>query len=38
MDTPFLSAAFRIAVGGALVFFTGILKGAVEDTDVAQRR
>src|SRR6202163_4617939 len=27
MDTPFLSAAFQIMVGGALVFFAGILIG-----------
>ena len=27
MDTPFLSAAFQIVVGGALVFFAGILIG-----------
>ena len=28
MDTPFLSAAFQIMVGGALVFFAGILIGS----------
>ena len=28
MDTPFLSAAFQIMVGGVLVFFAGILIGA----------
>jgi hypothetical protein len=27
MDTPFLSAAFQIMVGGVLVFFAGILIG-----------
>jgi hypothetical protein len=27
MDTPFLSAAFQIMVGGTLVFFAGILIG-----------
>ena len=27
MDTPFLSAAFQVVVGGALVFITGILIG-----------
>jgi len=27
MDTPFLSAAFQIIVGGLLVFLTGILIG-----------
>jgi rubrerythrin len=27
MDTPFLSAAFQIVIGGALVFFAGILIG-----------
>ena len=27
MDTPFLKAAFQIAVGGFLVFVTGILIG-----------
>lgn len=27
MDTPFLNAAFRVMVGGALVFITGILIG-----------
>lgn len=29
MDTPLLSAAFQVVVGGALVFFTGILIGSV---------
>jgi VIT1/CCC1 family predicted Fe2+/Mn2+ transporter len=29
MDTPFLSAAFQVVVGGVLVFFTGILIGGV---------
>ena len=28
MDTPFLKAAFQIAVGGFLVFLTGILIGS----------
>ena len=28
MDTPFLAAAFQIMVGGALVFFAGILIGS----------
>ncbi len=28
MDTPFLSAAFQVVVGGALVFLTGILIGS----------
>ena len=28
MDTPFLSAAFQVMVGGALVFITGILIGS----------
>ncbi|MDR3477887.1 MAG: ferritin family protein [Gammaproteobacteria bacterium] len=28
MDTPFLSAAFQVIVGGVLVFFTGILIGS----------
>ena len=28
MDTPFLSAAFQIMVGGALVFASGILIGS----------
>jgi hypothetical protein len=28
MDTPFLRAAFKIVVGGALVFLTGILIGS----------
>ena len=28
MDTPFLSAAFQVMVGGALVFVTGILIGS----------
>jgi rubrerythrin len=28
MDTPFLSAAFQVVVGGALVFVTGILIGS----------
>jgi hypothetical protein len=28
MDTPFLSAAFQIMVGGALVFLSGILIGS----------
>jgi hypothetical protein len=28
MDTPLLSAAFQIVVGGVLVFFTGILIGS----------
>src|SRR6185295_5597626 len=27
MDTPFLSAAFQVVVGGVLVFLTGILIG-----------
>jgi hypothetical protein len=27
METPFLSTAFQIMVGGALVFFAGILIG-----------
>lgn len=27
MDTPFLSAAFQVMVGGALVFLAGILIG-----------
>jgi rubrerythrin len=29
MDTPFLSAAFQVIVGGVLVFLTGILIGGV---------
>ena len=28
MDTPFLSAAFQVGVGGALVFIAGILIGS----------
>jgi hypothetical protein len=28
MDTPFLSAAFQVMVGGALVFLAGILIGS----------
>jgi hypothetical protein len=28
MDTPFLSAAFQVIVGGVLVFLTGILIGS----------
>jgi hypothetical protein len=28
MDTPFLSAAFQVVVGGALVFIAGILIGS----------
>jgi len=28
MDTPFLRAAFQVAVGGALVFLTGIFIGS----------
>jgi VIT1/CCC1 family predicted Fe2+/Mn2+ transporter len=28
MDTPFLSAAFQVVVGGALVFLAGILIGS----------
>jgi hypothetical protein len=28
MDTPLLSAAFQVMVGGALVFLTGILIGS----------
>ena len=28
MDTPFLSAAFQVVLGGALVFLTGILIGS----------
>ena len=28
MDTPFLSAAFQVVVGGVLVFFSGILIGS----------
>jgi len=28
MDTPFLSAAFQVMVGGALVFIAGILIGS----------
>jgi erythrin-vacuolar iron transport family protein len=28
MDTPFVKAALQIAVGGALVFLTGILIGS----------
>jgi len=28
MDTPLLSAAFQVAVGGALVFLAGILIGS----------
>jgi uncharacterized membrane protein len=28
MDTPFLKAAFQIAVGGFLVFLTGMLIGS----------
>ena len=27
MDTPFMSAAFQVMVGGALVFIAGILIG-----------
>jgi hypothetical protein len=27
MDTPFLSAAFQVIVGGVLVFLAGILIG-----------
>ena len=27
MDTPFLSAAFQVVVGGVLVFLTGVLIG-----------
>ena len=33
MDTPFLKAAFQIAVGGFLVFLTGILIGIGETRD-----
>jgi hypothetical protein len=29
MDTPFLSAAFQVIVGGVLVFITGILIGGL---------
>lgn len=29
MDTPFLSAAFQVVVGGVLVFLTGILIGGI---------
>ena len=28
MDTPFLSAAFQVVVGGTLVFLAGILIGS----------
>jgi hypothetical protein len=28
MDTPFLSAAFQVIVGGLLVFFAGMLIGS----------
>jgi hypothetical protein len=28
MDTPFLSAAFQVMVGGALVFLAGIVIGS----------
>jgi hypothetical protein len=28
MDTPFLTAAFEVVVGGVLVFLTGILIGS----------
>ena len=28
MDTPFLSAALQVVVGGVLVFLTGILIGS----------
>jgi len=28
MDTPLLTAAFEVVVGGTLVFFTGILIGS----------
>jgi hypothetical protein len=28
MDTPFLSAAFQVIVGGVLVFLSGVLIGA----------
>lgn len=28
MDTPLLSAAFQVVLGGALVFLTGILIGS----------
>jgi VIT1/CCC1 family predicted Fe2+/Mn2+ transporter len=28
MDTPFMSAAFQVVVGGVLVFLTGILIGS----------
>ena len=28
METPFLSAAFQVGVGGALVFLTGIFIGS----------
>jgi hypothetical protein len=28
MDTPFLSAAFQVVVGGVLVFLSGILIGS----------
>ena len=28
MDTPFLSAAFQVIVGGVLVFLAGILIGS----------
>jgi len=28
MDTPFLSAAFQVVLGGVLVFLTGILIGS----------
>jgi hypothetical protein len=27
MDTPFLSAAFQVVIGGTLVFLAGILIG-----------
>lgn len=28
MDTPFLSAAFQVVLGGVLVFITGVLIGS----------
>jgi hypothetical protein len=28
MDTPFLSAAFQVVLGGVLVFLTGIVIGS----------
>ena len=34
MDTPFLSAAFQVVVGGALVFLAGILIGNAVMRDV----